>query len=146
MNYRDKLFFIYLQESLYTSSLHNLLHHISFMHSFDQPLGFCLNNVYNSVITYNDICHDFCFYRQGVALQCLGRHGEALAAFSQGLVQDSTSQQLLAGLLEASIKSPLRHNLEPIFQQLEIMKLDQNPFVIVSVVGQVVLKMIRLMF
>lgn len=72
-----------------------------------------------------------------MALQCLGRHGEALAAFSQGLVQDPNSQQLLSGLVEASIKSPLRHNLEPTFQQLEAMKLDQSPFVLVSVVGQV---------
>lgn len=83
-------------------------------------------------------------YRQGVALQCLGRHGEALAAFSQGLVQDPNSQQLLSGLVEASIKSPLRHNLEPTFQQLEAMKLDQSPFVLVSVVGQVRIKILML--
>lgn len=60
-----------------------------------------------------------------------------MAAFSQGLVQDPNSQQLLSGLVEASIKSPLRHKLEPTFQQLEVMKLDQSPFVLVSVVGQV---------
>lgn len=66
----------------------------------------------------------------------MGRHGEALAAFSAGLAQDPTSQQLLSALVEASIKSPLRHNLEPTFQQLELMKLDQSPFVLISVVGQ----------
>ncbi|RZF33680.1 hypothetical protein LSTR_LSTR007058 [Laodelphax striatellus] len=76
------------------------------------------------------------YYRQGVALQCLGRHGEALAAFSSGLAQDPKSIQLLAGLVEASIKSPLRAALEPTFQQLEAMKLDKSPFVIISVVGQ----------
>ncbi|KAK9876278.1 hypothetical protein WA026_012576 [Henosepilachna vigintioctopunctata] len=76
------------------------------------------------------------YYRQGVALQCMGRHGEALATFSQGLAQDSTSQQLLGGLVEASVKSPLRHTLEPTFQQLEVMKLDRSPFVLISVVGQ----------
>ena len=27
------------------------------------------------------------YYREGVALQCLGKHAEALAAFSQGLFQ-----------------------------------------------------------
>lgn len=48
------------------------------------------------------------YYRQGVALQCLGRHGEALAAFSSGLAQDSSNAQLLAGLIEAAMKSPLR--------------------------------------
>ncbi|EFA05041.2 tetratricopeptide repeat protein 28 [Tribolium castaneum] len=89
-------------------------------------------------ITARDLCPTWpkAYYRQGVALQCLGRHGDALAAFSQGLAQDPTSQQLLSGLVEASIKSPLRHNLEPTFQQLEVMKLDQSPFVLISVVGQ----------
>uniref|UniRef100_A0A182P3U2 Uncharacterized protein n=1 Tax=Anopheles epiroticus TaxID=199890 RepID=A0A182P3U2_9DIPT len=76
------------------------------------------------------------YFRQGVALQCLGRYGEALAAFSAGLAQDPNSKQLLAGLVEASIKSPLRHALEPTFQQLKAMKLDQSPFVVISVVGQ----------
>ncbi|CAH1132763.1 unnamed protein product [Ceutorhynchus assimilis] len=89
-------------------------------------------------VTARDLCPSWpkAYYRQGVALQCLGRHGEALAAFSQGLTQEPASQQLLAGLVEASIKSPLRHNLEPTFQQLEIMKLNQSPFVLISVVGQ----------
>ncbi|XP_060533525.1 tetratricopeptide repeat protein 28 [Cylas formicarius] len=89
-------------------------------------------------ITARDLCPTWpkAYYRQGVALQCLGRHGEALAAFSQGLAQDANSQQLLAGLVEASVKSPLRHSLEPTFQQLELMKLDQSPFVLISVVGQ----------
>lgn len=48
------------------------------------------------------------YYRQGVALQCLGRHGDALAAFSSGLAVDPKSNQLLSGLVEASLKSPLR--------------------------------------
>ncbi|KAI4455030.1 rapsyn-related [Holotrichia oblita] len=88
--------------------------------------------------TARDLCPTWpkAYYRQGVALQCMGRHGEALAAFSAGLAQDPTSQQLLSALVEASIKSPLRHNLEPTFQQLELMKLDQSPFVLISVVGQ----------
>lgn len=76
------------------------------------------------------------FFRQGVALQCLGRYGEALAAFSAGLSQDPGSKQLLAGLLEASIKSPLKSFLEPTFDQLRNMNLDQSPFVVISVIGQ----------
>ncbi|XP_032527413.2 tetratricopeptide repeat protein 28 isoform X2 [Danaus plexippus] len=76
------------------------------------------------------------YYRQGVALQCLGRHGEALAAFSSGLGVEPSSRQLLAALVEASLKSPLRPTLEPTFNQLEVMKLDQYPFVLISVVGQ----------
>lgn len=65
------------------------------------------------------------YFRQGVALQCLGRYGEALASFSAGLATDVNNKQLLAGLVEASIKSPLRHALDPTFQQLCAMKLDQ---------------------
>ncbi|CAH1107767.1 unnamed protein product [Psylliodes chrysocephalus] len=89
-------------------------------------------------ITARDMCPTWpkAYYRQGVALQCLGRHGDALAAFSQGLAQDPRSQQLLSGLVEASIKSPLRHHLEPTLEQLEVMKLDQSPFVLISVIGQ----------
>ncbi|XP_012288124.1 tetratricopeptide repeat protein 28 [Orussus abietinus] len=76
------------------------------------------------------------YYRQGVALQCLGRHGEALVAFSAGLARDPSNFQLLSGLVEASLKSPLRSTLEPTFQQLRAMKLDESPFVVISVVGQ----------
>lgn len=65
------------------------------------------------------------YFRQGVALQCLRRYGEALAAFSAGLAQDANSKQLLSGLIEASIKSPLRAALEPTLNQLFAMKLDQ---------------------
>lgn len=65
------------------------------------------------------------YFREGVALQCLRRYGEALAAFSAGLAQDANSKQLLSGLIEASIKSPLRAALEPTFHQLCAMKLDQ---------------------
>ena len=54
------------------------------------------------------LCLFQAYYRQGVALQCLGKHAEALAAFSNGLAQDPKSTQLLAGLIEAAMKSPLR--------------------------------------
>ncbi|KAK3754473.1 hypothetical protein QZH41_018994, partial [Actinostola sp. cb2023] len=47
-------------------------------------------------------------YRQGVALQCLGRHAEALAAFSAALAQDEKSPQLLNTLIDAAMKSPLK--------------------------------------
>ena len=43
-----------------------------------------------------------------MALQCLARHAEALAAFATGLAQDPKSLQLLAGLVEAAMKSPLK--------------------------------------
>ncbi|GBP74727.1 Tetratricopeptide repeat protein 28 [Eumeta japonica] len=69
----------------------------------------------------------------GVALQCLGRHGEALAAFSSGLAVEPSSRQLLSALMEASLKSPLRQSLEPTFNQLQAMKLDQSPFVLISI-------------
>lgn len=76
------------------------------------------------------------YFRQGVALQCLARHGEALAAFSAGLAQEPQNSQLLSALVEASVKSPWRLTLQPIFQHLHTMKLDQSAFVIISVVGQ----------
>ncbi|XP_054719105.1 tetratricopeptide repeat protein 28-like [Uloborus diversus] len=76
------------------------------------------------------------YYRQGVALQCLGRHADSLAAFASGLAQDSKNLHLLAGLVEAAMKSPLRATLEPTYRQLQAMRLDKSPFVITSVVGQ----------
>ncbi|XP_064461198.1 tetratricopeptide repeat protein 28-like [Ornithodoros turicata] len=76
------------------------------------------------------------YYRQGVALQCLGRHADALAAFASGLGQDSKSVQLLAGLIEAAMKSPLRATVEPTYRQLQSMRLDKSPFVMTSVIGQ----------
>ena len=75
-------------------------------------------------------------YRQGVAFQCLARHTDALAAFANGLAHDPKSPQLLDGLVEAAMKSPLRPTLEPTYRQLEAMKLDKSPFVIISVIGQ----------
>lgn len=59
---------------------------------------------------YHVFSHDVlqAYYRQGVALQCLGKHSDALAAFANGLTQDPKSLQLLAGLIEAAMKSPLK--------------------------------------
>ncbi|KAL0965743.1 hypothetical protein UPYG_G00285140 [Umbra pygmaea] len=76
------------------------------------------------------------YFRQGVALQYLGRHADALAAFASGLAQDPKSLQLLVGMVEAVMKSPLRDSLEPTYQQLQKMKLDKSPFVVVCVIGQ----------
>uniref|UniRef100_G1SXI2 Tetratricopeptide repeat protein 28 n=1 Tax=Oryctolagus cuniculus TaxID=9986 RepID=G1SXI2_RABIT len=80
--------------------------------------------------------HFQAYFRQGVALQYLGRHADALAAFASGLAQDPKSLQLLVGMVEAAMKSPMRDSLEPTYQQLQKMKLDKSPFVVVSVVGQ----------
>lgn len=76
------------------------------------------------------------YYRQGVALQCLGRHADALGAFASALAQDDKSPQLLNSLTEAAMKSPLRATLEPIYSQLKGMKLDKSAFVMISVIGQ----------
>lgn len=43
-----------------------------------------------------------------MALQCLGRHADALGAFASALAQDDKSPQLLNSLTEAAMKSPLR--------------------------------------
>ncbi|XP_061732037.1 tetratricopeptide repeat protein 28 isoform X1 [Nerophis ophidion] len=76
------------------------------------------------------------YFRQAVALQYLGRHGDALAAFASGLAQDPKSLQLLSGMVEAAMKSPLRGTFKPTYQQLRSMKLDRSPFMVVSVIGQ----------
>lgn len=58
------------------------------------------------------------YFRQGVALQYLGRHADALAAFASGLAQDPKSLQLLVGMVEAAMKSPLRGTR--IFTRIEV--------------------------
>ncbi|XP_069136443.1 tetratricopeptide repeat protein 28-like isoform X1 [Argopecten irradians] len=76
------------------------------------------------------------YLREGVALQHLGQHGDALAALSSGLAQDSANAQLLSGLVDTALKSPLKEKLGPVFHQLQKLKLNQSPFVIISVIGQ----------
>ena len=51
------------------------------------------------------------YYRQAIALQCMGRYAEALAAYASALAHDGKSQQLLQALVEAAFKSPLQGNL-----------------------------------
>ncbi|XP_016978880.2 tetratricopeptide repeat protein 28 [Drosophila rhopaloa] len=89
-----------------------------------------------------DLCPQWpkAYFRQGVALQCLGRYGEALASFASGLAQEPANKQLMGGLVEASLKSPLRTALEPTLQQLRTMQLQESPFVVSSVVGQELLQ------
>ncbi|KAH8270576.1 hypothetical protein KR018_012028 [Drosophila ironensis] len=89
-----------------------------------------------------DLCPQWpkAYFRQGVALQCLGRYGEALASFASGLAQEPANKQLMGGLVEASLKSPLRQALEPTLQQLRTMQLQESPFVVSSVVGQELLQ------
>ncbi|XP_013408018.1 tetratricopeptide repeat protein 28 isoform X1 [Lingula anatina] len=76
------------------------------------------------------------YYREGVALQCMERPADALAAFASGLAQDPKNSQLLLGLIEAALKSPIKEKFEPTFCQLQKMKLDKSPFVIISLIGQ----------
>lgn len=63
------------------------------------------------------------YFRQGVALQYLGRHADALAAFASGLAQDPKSLQLLVGMVEAAMKSPLRGKIS--VQRLMLMCCDR---------------------
>ena len=51
-----------------------------------------------------------------MAFQCLARHTDALAAFANGLAHDPKSPQLLDGLIEAAMKSPLKPTLEPTYR------------------------------
>ncbi|XP_070572636.1 tetratricopeptide repeat protein 28-like isoform X2 [Ptychodera flava] len=95
-----------------------------------------IKKAYSPVTSSIAIPHKKAYYRQGVALQCLGRHADALAAFSSGLAQDPKSLQLLGGLVDAAMKSPLKATLEPTYRQLEKMKLEKSPFVVIAVIGQ----------
>ncbi|KAK3597208.1 hypothetical protein CHS0354_003712 [Potamilus streckersoni] len=80
------------------------------------------------------------YIREGCALQQLGQHADALAAFALGLAQDAGNSSLLAGLMDSALKSPLKEKLEPILQQLQKLKLEKSPFVIISVIGQELLQ------
>lgn len=55
-----------------------------------------------------------------MALQYLGRHADALAAFASGLAQDPKSLQLLVGMVEAAMKSPMRGKYQEIFSRMAI--------------------------
>lgn len=59
---------------------------------------------------YNNCCFLSlqAYYREGVALQSLGKDADALAAFASGLAADPKSTQLLNGMVEAAMKSPLK--------------------------------------
>ena len=48
------------------------------------------------------------YYRLGVALQGLERYEEAMVAFAEGLAADPKQAQMLSGLTETVLKSPLR--------------------------------------
>lgn len=76
------------------------------------------------------------YFRLGVALQCTGEYSQSIAAFSEGIVRDQKSEQLLNAIVEVSLLSPIKTSLEPVMSQLRKMRLDTNPFVILSVIGQ----------
>ncbi|KAK7499051.1 hypothetical protein BaRGS_00009598, partial [Batillaria attramentaria] len=76
------------------------------------------------------------YLREGVALQQLGQHGDALAAFAAGLAQEPANAHLLSGLTDAALKSPLKEKFQTTFQQLEKLRLGRSPFVLMAVIGQ----------
>ncbi|KAL8575874.1 hypothetical protein ACOMHN_014879 [Nucella lapillus] len=76
------------------------------------------------------------YLREGVALQELGQHGDALAAFAAGLAQEPANGHLLAGLTDTALKSPLKDQFQATFQQLDKLRLGRSPFVLMAVVGQ----------
>ena len=52
------------------------------------------------------------YYREGVALQALGKDAEALASLASGLAADPKSTQLLTAMVETAIRSPLKGTSE----------------------------------
>ena len=51
------------------------------------------------------------YYREGTALQCLNRDGEAMAAYAAGLVQEPKSGQLLQALVNTAMQSQIAGKL-----------------------------------
>ncbi|KAL6036442.1 hypothetical protein STEG23_034153, partial [Scotinomys teguina] len=126
-----KFCFAESRNSFISFRLHSLLNELFNLHEFVHFLERFIYCQFEVLLHYGQA-----YFRQGVALQYLGRHADALAAFASGLAQDPKSLQLLVGMVEAAMKSPMRDTLEPTYQQLQKMKLDKSPFVVVSVVGQ----------
>lgn len=50
--------------------------------------------------------------------------------------QDPKSEQMLDGLIEAALSSPLKSSFEPMYRQLQAMRMDRQAFVITSVIGK----------
>lgn len=75
-------------------------------------------------------------YRLGAALVGLERFEDALGAFAQGLAADPKQMSLLDALVEAMLKSSYRVNFQPKYEKFQRLKLDRNPFIVVSMVGQ----------
>ena len=93
------------------------------------------------------------YYRLGVAYQGLDLCEDAMAAFAEGLVSDPKQNSMLTGLVEAMLRSPYRGritynqlelelsfvyagNFGPKYEKFESLKLEKNPFIITSVIGQ----------
>lgn len=51
-------------------------------------------------------------------------------------LQDAKSEQMLDGLIEAALSSPLKSSFEPMYRQLQAMRMDRQAFVITSVIGE----------
>lgn len=77
-------------------------------------------------------CRFQAYYRQGVALQCLGRHADALGAFASALAQDDKSPQLLTSLTEAAMKSPLRGKVFPVKVPIKCSSCESRRLILIS--------------
>lgn len=84
------------------------------------------------------------YHRLGVAYQGLGHHDDAVIAFAEGLAADPKQTSVLGGLIDAMLKSPLKGNFQPKLEKFESLKLDRNPFIITSIVGQELLSASKL--
>uniref|UniRef100_A0A1I8JE20 Exonuclease 1 n=1 Tax=Macrostomum lignano TaxID=282301 RepID=A0A1I8JE20_9PLAT len=76
------------------------------------------------------------YYREGVALQCLGKFADAAAALCQGLGKDPKDRALIQGLVDCALASPVRERFLPVYEQLCKLHLANSAFVLMSVIGQ----------
>lgn len=79
------------------------------------------------------------YYRQGQYQLRIGKCTDSLAVFAFGLAQDSTNKPLFEALVEAALSSSFRAEFEPKYKTLQELQLEQNKFIVVSVLGQCLL-------
>jgi len=76
------------------------------------------------------------YYLQGLAQMHNGDYPESLAALSCGLAQDPSSTALFSALIDSALQSIFKQEFEPKFEKLCSLRLDKQPFIVVSILGQ----------
>ncbi|XP_063680506.1 tetratricopeptide repeat protein 28-like isoform X2 [Bolinopsis microptera] len=76
------------------------------------------------------------YFRKGLALQKLQDFDGSVISLAQGLAYETQSRQILSAIVETILLSNLRETFDGTQKQLRKLGLDQNPFVMLSAIGQ----------